>query len=337
MARQVRVLVVDDSAFYRKRIRQCLEQSPEIRVVGEAADGAEAQRLNRELAPDLVTMDVVMPVMDGIEAVRRLMRDRPVPVVMFSSFTREGARATLEALEAGAVDFVPKLSSANDAEAAGCALRERVLELTRRKGEATARPEPVAPAPRRPARPRLLVIGASTGGPMAVQQILAALPGDYPVPILVVIHMPGTFTPAYAERLDAACALQVREAADGLPLRPGQVLVAPGGRQTLVDGGAELRVRVTDEAGQLYRPCLDLTLGSVAERVGADALGVVLTGMGSDGLEGARRLRAAGGHLWAQDEASSVVYGMPAAVARAGLVERVLPLDAFAAQLREIT
>ncbi|BAN69596.1 protein-glutamate methylesterase/protein-glutamine glutaminase [endosymbiont of unidentified scaly snail isolate Monju] len=338
MAKHVRVLVVDDSAFYRKRIRDCLEVSPVIRVIGEAADGEEAVRLSHELHPDLITMDVAMPVMDGIAAVRRIMRERPTPIVMFSAFTREGAQATLDALDAGAVDFLPKLDSANDAARTGELLRARVLELAcdGEDGTPPRRETPPTPASHKGSQPSLLVIGASTGGPVAVQQVIAALPGDFPLPVLVGIHMPGTFTPAYAERLDALAALHAREAADGMPLRPGQVLVAPGGLQTRVsaDGGLHVRVEASDDA--LYRPSVDLLLSSAAEAVGPRAFGIVLTGMGTDGAEGARRIHEAGGRVWAQDQASSVVYGMPAAVVRVGAAERVLALEEIADALREV-
>lgn len=336
MSKPVRVLVVDDSAFYRKRIRRCLEKSPDIQVIGEAADGEEASRLNRSLSPDLVTMDVVMPVLDGIGAVRRIMRERPVPVVMFSSFTREGAKATLDALDAGAVDFVSKEAPANETDAPGARLRDKVLALVRTRSDATAVP-PVDSKQSMATRPRLLVIGASTGGPMAIQEILTHLPPDFPIPVLVAIHMPAAFTATYAERLNSLAPLKVREAADGMSLRGGEILVAPGGHQTLVEQtGGGLQVRITDQAS-LYRPCIDITFASAAAALESQVLSVVLTGMGSDGLEGARRVHAAGGQVWAQDEATSVVYGMPQAVARAGLADRVLPLEAIADAVLQVT
>ncbi|RMG35977.1 MAG: chemotaxis response regulator protein-glutamate methylesterase [Gammaproteobacteria bacterium] len=336
MSKPVRVLVVDDSAFYRKRIRQCLEKSPRIEVVGEAWNGEEASRLNRSLEPDLITMDVVMPVLDGIAAVRRIMRERPVPVVMFSSFTREGARATLDALEAGAVDFVPKVTSDNsEGETAGARLRDKVLGLVRTgDDEAPALAIEKASAPVAP--PELLLIGASTGGPMAVQEVLAGLPADFSLPVLVAIHMPAAFTVTYAERLDALIPLRVREAFDGMPLRPGEVVIAPGGRQTLVERrGAALKVRVTEDEG-LYRPSVDRLFSSAAKVTGERTLAIVLTGMGSDGTEGARRIHEAGGQVWAQDRDTSVVYGMPQSVVRAGVTDRELPLQAVADAVREV-
>jgi two-component system chemotaxis response regulator CheB len=344
MAKHVRVLVVDDSSFYRKRIRSSLNESPQIEVVGEAENGEEALRLNRTLAPDLITMDVAMPVMDGIEAVRRIMADRPTRIIMFSALTQDGAKSTLEALDAGAVDFLPKISRAEHMGSSAALLRERVLGLATSAsagGPAGQQPKaPPAPArglSKRPRSTRLLVIGASTGGPVAVQQVLTGLPAGFPVPVLVVIHMPAAFTATYAERLNSLSALQVSEACDGAVLRQGSVLVAPGGLQTrVVAQGELLKVKITPgNPDELYHPSVDHALESAAHAAGADALGVVLTGMGSDGAIGAQALRRAGGRVWAQDRATSVVYGMPRAVAEAGIAEHILPIDKVAPTLVE--
>lgn len=344
MSERVRVLIVDDSAFYRKRIRSALKESTRIEVVGEAGNGEEALQLTRSLSPDLVTMDVAMPVMDGIEAVGRIMKEHPTPVIMFSALTREGARATLDALEAGAVDFLPKVNSSEQQGSAAATLRERVLEVV-----ANARPNgrSVAPRPIPEVRPRrekvthdglrLLVIGASTGGPVAVQKLLAELPADLPVPVLVGIHMPGSFTPTYAERLNSLTALKVSEAQDGSLLVPGEVLVAPGGLATrVVKKGRQLAVAVDKGSeADLYHPSVDVLLESSARMVGTSGLGIVLTGMGADGADGAAALKRVGGRVWAQDKGSSVVYGMPRAVAEAGLAEMVLPLDQMVPTLLE--
>jgi two-component system chemotaxis response regulator CheB len=344
MAKHIRVLVVDDSSFYRKRICNSLNESPQIEVVGEAENGEEALRLNRTLAPDLITMDVAMPVMDGIQAVRRIMADRPTRIVMFSALTQEGAKSTLEALEAGAVDFLPKISRAEHMGSSAALLRERVLGLTTDVAAGSAAPAPVAASPkpaaavvRRRSNTRLLVIGASTGGPVAVQQVLTGLPAGFPVPVLVVIHMPAAFTSTYAERLNSLCALQVSEARDESQLRPGSVLVAPGGLQTrVVAQGEQLRVNVAPGSpGELYHPSVDHALDSAARAAGSETLGIMLTGMGSDGAIGAQVLRRAGGRVWAQDRYSSVVYGMPRAVAEAGIAERILPIDRVARTLVE--
>lgn len=353
MSKHVRVLVVDDSSFYRRRICSSLKESPQIEVVGEAENGEEALHLVKTLSPDLITMDVAMPVMDGIAAVRRIMAERPTRIIMFSALTQDGAKATLEALEAGAVDFLPKISSNEHMGSSAAQLRERVLGVASAEtpSDAGASFQRASTGARRAeagmersvrgaahtGNIRLLVIGASTGGPVAVQQVLSSLPAGFPVPVLVVIHMPGAFTTTYAERLNEQTGLHVSEAQDGASLLPGSVLVAPGGYQTtVVNEGDELSVRVAEGGvDQLYHPSVDLTLESVAQSVGADALGVIMTGMGSDGATGARSLTRAGGRIWAQDAESCVVYGMPRAVVEAGLAERVMPVGDMAAQLAQ--
>ena len=346
MVDKIRVLVVDDSSFFRTRIRQELERTGEIEVAGEAVNGAEAVRQAASLRPDLITMDVAMPVMDGISAVREIMRASPTAVVMFSALTRDGAKATLEALDAGAVDFLPKQPGALVGEGNGMGLSERVINIARHKGvrrvpQAAARKAAaaaVAPAPappptavangRRRGQPRLVVIGASTGGPVAIQKVLTALPATYPYPLLVAVHMPAEFTPTFAERLDSLCRLEVRQAVDGDELRPGRALIAPGGMQTLVESaGGRLRVRLMADPQRLYKPSVDITFGSAARSLGEAVQAVILTGMGADGTEGARLLKERGASVWSQDQATSVVYGMPQSVARAGYSDRVLALE----------
>lgn len=338
---KVRALVVDDSGFFRRRIVEILEADPLIEVVGTAADGQEAVRQVMALKPDVVTMDIEMPVMDGITAVRRIMGLRPTPVLMFSSLSYEGAQATLDALEAGAVDYLPKRFDeiCQDREEAKRLLRARVLEVGRHKRELAARAAPrPAPPPKsvvpmaRPgagAAPRLVAIGSSTGGPVALQEVLSRLPADFPVPILLVQHMPGTFTPAFAQRLDQQCRIHVKEAENGETLRPGTAYLAPGGRQMEVEGaGPQARLRISDgDPGLHYKPCVDLTFRSLARTFPGQVLSIVLTGMGADGREGARELKQGGAQVWAQDEATSVIYGMPAAVAEAGLADQILPLS----------
>lgn len=346
----IRVLVVDDSSFFRHRIVELLEQSAGIEVVGTAANGREALVQVMKLQPDAVTMDIEMPVMDGISAVRRLMGMRPTPVLMLSSLTREGAKATLDALDAGAMDFMPKRMEdmARGHEAGASVLREKVRAIVRgfavRSGQTrTSSPAPSAP-PARTAPPpqagihrrkRVTAIGCSTGGPVALAEILTALPASYPLPLLLIQHMPAAFTPAFAERLNGRCAIRVREARDRDAMEPGLALLAPGGKQLIVEsGGAHGRVRVVEsQPEQHYRPSVDTTFSSLAKQFPGAVLALVLTGMGADGREGATELFKGGSEIWAQDEASCVVYGMPAAVVQAGLARRVLPLDQLGPEL----
>ncbi|MCO6412092.1 MAG: chemotaxis response regulator protein-glutamate methylesterase [Thiogranum sp.] len=335
-----RVLVVDDSGFFRRRIVEILEADARIKVVGTAANGKEAVALVAELKPDVVTMDIEMPVMDGITAVRHIMASHPTPVLMFSSLTHEGAQATLDALEAGAVDFLPKKFEdiARDRNEAKLLLRRRIRAVARQGSamgsiaapapRSVQRSVPVAPVRLRRGQIQVVVIASSTGGPVALAHVLTKLPADYRYPVLVVQHMPASFTPAFASRLDQQCAVNVREAQDGDVLRPGQVLLAPGGRQmTLQQRGGEVQVVISDgDASLHYKPCADVTFASVASVFGAKSLGVVLTGMGADGREGARAMKQLGASIWTQDEASCVIYGMPMAVAEAGLSDQVLAL-----------
>ncbi|MBK1690710.1 protein-glutamate methylesterase/protein-glutamine glutaminase [Ectothiorhodospira mobilis] len=365
----VRVLVVDDSGFFRRRIVDILNADPALEVVGTAANGQEAIDQTLALKPDVITMDIEMPVMDGITAVRRIMARQPVPILMFSSLTFEGARATLDALEAGAVDFLPKRFEdiAREQQEAKDVLCRRVRNIARRgrvgrtptppaapPGTAT-RPAPGAgvrtrPEPAPAARPegerapalnlrdfRVVLIGTSTGGPLALQKVLAQLPARFPLPLLMVQHMPASFTPAFAQRLDQLCAIRVREAQDGDALEPGLALLAPGGQQMQVESrGGRSRVRITEATpDQHYRPCVDVTFNSAAAAFRGDALAIVLTGMGADGREGARLLKRCGSTVWAQNEDTCVVYGMPAAVVDAGLADRVLPLEQIGKILAE--
>jgi len=332
-----RVLVVDDSGFFRRRIIEILETDTRIKVVGSAANGKEAIEQVAQLKPDVVTMDIEMPVMDGITAVRHIMSTNPVPVLIFSSLSLDGAQATLDALEAGAVDFLPKRFEdiAKDREQAKLLLRRRIHAVART--QSPARSTPARRTPVRPAAPpvnirrgqfQVVAIASSTGGPVALAQVLTTLPAGFPYPVVVVQHMPGTFTPAFATRLDQQCAVKVKEAQDGDVLAPGEVLIAPGGRQmTFKQSGGAVQVIINDgDDGLHYKPCADVTFDSVASVYGGKTLALILTGMGADGREGARTLKKQGATVWSQDEASSVIYGMPMAVAEAGLSDQVLSL-----------
>ncbi len=369
----VRVLIADDSGFFRRRILEQLQSDPMVEVVGCAENGLQAVQEVQRLRPSVVVMDIEMPVMNGIDAVRRIMRETPTPVIVFSNLTREGARVTLDALDAGAVDYLSKSDISNRAGFARTAsdLCHRIRAfgatgLRHRDSAASAETTPAQPASRlvvpssttsssyrpgtgstdvltrralaRDTAHSLVVIGASTGGPVALQRILTQLPADFAAPILLVQHMPDTFTPTFAARMDSLCALRVREATDGDELQVGVVLLAPGGCQTVVCGRRPRALRVSVRAArpeERYRPSVDLAFASVARVVGAQALAIVLTGMGADGCEGAQALKSAGAEIWAQDQASCVVYGMPAAVTRAGLADRVLDLGEIGATLRQ--
>lgn len=344
----IRVLVVDDSSFFRRQIGKIIENDPDIEVIDQAVNGREAVDKAVELKPDVITMDVEMPVLDGISAVREIMQNSPTPILMFSSLTQEGAKATFDALEAGAVDYLPKRFEdiARDKEQVARVLRERIKAVARggkMPAVPAARPRPTPTAAHVPeaAKPgiekaagtgrfQLLAIGTSTGGPIALQSILTALPENFPLPVILVQHMPGSFTPAFAERLDQMCQITVKQAENGDKLKAGTAYLAPGGMQMRVEKGAGGTIEVSEgDPKMTYKPSVDTTFESLAEVYGSGVLAVILTGMGHDGCEGAKKLKSKGSEIWAQDEASSVVFGMPAAVYEAGITSRVLSLDDF--------
>jgi two-component system chemotaxis response regulator CheB len=368
----VKVLVVDDSGFFRRRVSEILSADPTIQVVGTATNGKEAIDQALALKPDVITMDYEMPMMDGITAVRHIMQRCPTPVLMFSSLTHEGARVTLDALDAGAVDYLPKNFEdiSRNPDKVKQMLCEKVHTISRsnRRLGSYARPAPAAapalasspapassfanPAPARPAAParaaapaahapapkrkpyKLVAIGTSTGGPVALQRVLTQLPANFPAPIVLIQHMPAAFTKAFAERLDKLCRISVKEAEDGDVLRPGLALLAPGGKQMMIDGRGTVKILPGDERLN-YKPCVDITFGSAAKSYGDKVLSVVLTGMGADGREGARLLKQGGSTVWAQDEASCVIYGMPMAIVKANLADAVYSLDEIGKHLVE--
>jgi two-component system chemotaxis response regulator CheB len=397
----IRVLVVDDSNFFQHRLKDMINEHPELKVVGIASNGREAIDKAAELKPDIITMDFEMPVMDGVTAIKHILANRYVPILMFSSLTYEGAKITLDALAAGALDFIPKdfAEVSRSADGLKKKLHERLLTLasssngqrgwtplsatpkttstleTRTALPATAalrsmmhrsteassveeerpRVAPTASALTKPAvatvsestsssssssdnyrlktKPKLIVIGASTGGPVALADVLSAIPEHFSVPIVLVQHMPESFTKAFAERLNRQCHIRVREAVDGDQLEPGLALLAPGGKQLLLDKRGNSVKVLPDDDRVTYKPSLDITFASAANAYGDKLLGIVLTGMGSDGCKGAGLLKQAGGSLWSQDEASSVIYGMPMAVAKAGHTDKVLSLKEIGPRL----
>ncbi len=352
----IRVLVVDDSGFFRRRIIAMLNGDSRLEVVAEASNGLEAVVQAERVRPDVITMDVEMPVMDGITAVRRIMTTCPTPILMFSMLTMDGARATLEALEAGAVDFIPKRFAeiTGNPEAVARQLCDRVAaiggsavipRITRGSSDALVEKKgDVKPAIRPASREgtkkmyQVVAIAASTGGPAALPRVLSKLPATTPIPLLIVQHMPANFTPSFARRLNQQCAISVRQAEDGDPLLPGQALVAPGGKQMTVQRkGDRSVVRIRDGDPELnYKPSADITFGSLAEHCSGPVLSLVLTGMGADGREGVRQLKQRGGTVWAQDKESSVIYGMPGAVAKANLTDEILDLDSIGSNLARL-
>ena len=385
----VKVLVVDDSGFFRRRVSEILSADPTIKVIGTATNGKEAIEQALALKPDVITMDYEMPMMDGITAVRHIMQRIPTPVLMFSSLTHEGARVTLDALDAGAVDFLPKnfedisrnpqkvkqllcekinsISRSNRRFSGASSTAAAPVSSSAAPAARTAAPAPASTTPARTIAPRtaapaphaahaqphahapahpttsgtpkrkaykLVAIGTSTGGPVALQRVLTQLPAGFPAPLVLIQHMPAAFTKAFAERLDKLCKISVKEAEDGDVLRPGLALLAPGGKQMMVDSRGTVKILPGDERLN-YKPCVDITFGSAAKSYGDKVLSVVLTGMGADGREGARLLKQAGSTVWAQDEASCVIYGMPMAIVKAELADAIYSLDDIGRHLVE--
>jgi len=352
---KVRVLIVDDSAFMRKVLHSILLAERGFEVVGEARDGREAVAQADALKPDVITMDINMPHVDGLQATEQIMSTNPRPIVVVSSESREGAEVTLKALELGAIDFVAKPSSGVDLDMSSVrdelvrklrvAAKVRVVRTASRTkiaheiASSAPRTEPgVSPGPksdsqringsasRSNAKFPIVVIAASTGGPATMMKFLPAFPKDFPGAVLVVLHMPGTFTSQFSEQLSGTASIRVKEAEAGEILAPGTAYVCPGshhlrvsatGRATLDDGPRILG----------YRPCADVTLESTAQYAGPLSVGVILTGMGNDGVRGAQVMKNVGGCVIAQDEATSVIFGMNAEAIRSGVVDQVLPIE----------
>ncbi|QDE31914.1 protein-glutamate methylesterase/protein-glutamine glutaminase [Shewanella polaris] len=385
----IKVLVVDDSSFFRRRVSEIVNQDPDLEVIAVAVNGKEAVDMAAKLKPQVITMDIEMPVMDGITAVREIMANNPTPILMFSSLTHDGAKATLDALEAGALDFLPKRFEdiATNKDDAIFLLQQRIKALGRRRmyrsstltSTSVNAPEPrrttvadkeakplsrplssrlnsttatrssiATPVPERQTanqatssvssirasgkQYKVLLIGTSTGGPVALQKVLTAFPANYPHPIVLIQHMPAAFTPAFAARLNTLCRIEVKEAENGDVIRPGCAYLAPGGMQLMIDrNGMSGRLKVIPGTPEMnYKPSVDITFASASKAFGGDVLAVILTGMGADGREGARMLKSAGATIWAQDEASCVVYGMPQAVASAGISTHSIALEHMA-------
>jgi len=339
----IRVLVVDDSVVIRRLVTHALSEDPALEVVGVAANGAIALERIAQLNPDAITLDIEMPEMSGLDVLRRIkMRESRPRVVMFSTLTNRGAELTLESLALGADDYVTKAANVGSLDRSLASLRLELIPKIKQffllagdplkaPGPATA-PGPCSPAPppiRRGSLPKVLAIGVSTGGPTALGAIMPQFPADFPLPILIVQHMPPLFTRFLAERLQSGTRLRVEEAADGAAVTPGKVLIAPGDYHMRVrSNGADSVVRLDQSAPEnSCRPSVDVLFRSVSEVYGGAVISAVLTGMGQDGMRGSAVLKANGAYIIAQDEVTSVVWGMPGAVAGAGLANCVVPLD----------
>jgi two-component system chemotaxis response regulator CheB len=350
---KIRVLTVDDSALMRQVLASLLSKDPGIEVIGSAPDPFIAREKIKALNPDVITLDVEMPKMDGLTFLEKLMRGRPMPVVMVSSLTEAGCQTTLRALELGAVDFIakPKIDLREGMEEIALDLIEKIKAaavsnvkrqaagLMRESNSATSSPLPLMPeSAMLKTTDTIIAIGSSTGGTEAVKDVLLALPPNTP-PIVITQHMPERFTKTWADRMNTLCRISVKEAEDGDSVLPGHALVAPGGyHMALVRSGARYSVRINqDPPVNRHRPSVDVLFDSVAQYAGANTIGVILTGMGGDGAKGMLAMKQAGAYTIAQDEASCVVFGMPKEAIKLGGVDKVLPLmeipDAIAAYL----
>ena len=349
---RIRVLVVDDSVVIRRLVTQALERDPDIEVVGVASNGAIALQRIAQLNPDVLTLDIEMPVMDGLETLKRLRGDHAdIRVIMFSTLTERGAAVTLEALALGADDYVTKASNEGSLDRSIQRLREELIPKLKQFFSLPSAALPVA-APKLAelpslarslwskqrtleGKPRVVVIGCSTGGPTALAAVLPQFPADFPLPVLVVQHMPPLFTRLLAERLNTLCPLSIAEASQGEAITGGRILIAPGDfHMKVTECGGTVRVLLDQSPPQHFcRPSVDALFCSIAQVYQGAVVATVLTGMGQDGLRGAEMLKAQGASILAQDQESSVVWGMPGAVVNAGLADRVLPLDQCAPEI----
>lgn len=345
---KIRVLTIDDSALMRQVLAELLSKDPDIEVIGSAPDPYVAREKIKALNPDVLTLDVEMPKMDGLTFLEKLMRGRPTPVIMVSSLTEAGCETTLRAMELGAVDFItkPKIDlrqGMDDIAAELIAKVKAAATATLRSapaagGQKAARPAALSSAMIK-TTDMIIAIGSSTGGTEAVKDVLQVLPSNTP-PILITQHMPERFTKTWADRMNQLCRISVKEAEDGDSVLPGHALVAPGNyHMTLVRSGARYSVRINqDEPVNRHRPSVDVMFNSVAQYAGGNAVGVILTGMGGDGAKGLLKMKEAGAYTIAQDEASCVVFGMPKEAIKLGAVEVVRPLnDIAAAVLNHVT
>jgi two-component system chemotaxis response regulator CheB len=366
---RVRVLIVDDSAFMRKVLQSIIATDPQLEIIGEARDGREAIAMAESLRPDVISMDIMMPHVDGLQATEAIMSKSPRPIVIVSSEARDGAEPTLKALELGAIDFVPKPSSGIDLDMNSIrdeicrklklAARVRVVRTARNMNAPVQAPAENNPYAKTPAngngngaspsngngagkpmgtpgggRHPLVVIASSTGGPQTLMQLIPSIPRDFPGTILLVQHMPGTFTSQFSKQLAEVSGLHVKEAQHGDELRAGTIYVCPGSHHLKITGSGRIDLHEGERING-YRPCADVTLESAAAFAGPMCMGIILTGMGGDGAKGVQAVKANGGHVIAQDEATSVIFGMPAEAIKTGAVDQILALDSIAAAIEK--
>lgn len=342
---EIKVLVVDDSAFMRKSIAMMLESDPQIKVVATARDGLEAIEKIKTFKPDIVTLDVEMPRMDGLTVLKIIMKECPVPVLMVSSLTTEGAEATLEALKLGAVDFIPKQLSyvSLDIIKIKDELIQKVKSIVNskyvRRKIYRYEVESIRDVKFKHVERNfeVVAIGISTGGPVALQEVLSRIPENFPAGIVIAQHMPPNFTRLLAERLNSISKIEVREAQTGDKVQPRLALIAQGGKNLIFEKVlGEKIVKIVDKPNTLYKPSVDVMMESASEVFGDKVLGVIMTGMGKDGLEGLKKVKERGGYIIAQNEETCVVYGMPKAIVDAGLADSILPLEKIGEAITEI-
>lgn len=327
------VLVVEDSAFMRKVISEILEADPEIKVVDNAVNGLDGVRKASLLKPDVITMDVEMPNMDGIEAVREIMKNNPTPIIMISAYTKKGARKTIETLIAGAVDFVEKPGGPISLNIRD--IKDEIIKKVKIASEAnlkTIKKRKKTPTDKKKLGDSLVIIAASAGGPKIITSIFKKLPGDFPAPIVVVQHMPGTFTKAFARRLNEHSSISVVEGKEGSSLKKGKAFIAPGDYHLEFDNSRNIKLN-KKPALHGVRPSADITMNSASENFDGNLIGVILSGMGKDGSIGVRNICRRGGYVIAQDKDTSIVYGMPKSAIESGCVDSVLPSNEIANKL----
>jgi len=341
----INVLIVDDSAFMRNTLSNMISEDPDIKVIGIARNGMEAIEKVAQLKPDIVTLDIEMPKMNGIEALKQIMSKNPVPVLMVSSLTTDDARITLEALEIGAVDFIPK--NLSDLSINILKIRNSLIEKIKKIGKKGLPLYKKRQTSKRLEMPRgndyashrkinIVAIGSSTGGPKALQNILTSLPKDFPVPILIAQHMPPVFTKPFAERLNQLTALEIKEAEHGEPIKKGIVYIAPGiGHMSVVRKRiTETTISISENKKEyIYKPSVDALMLSAVENFSGHVLGIILTGLGNDGLKGMKEIKNSGGRTIAESEATCVVYGMPKAVVESGVADKIVPVEEIAGEI----